>query len=77
MSAALDSEADGPETVNPETQGAELLPADRQPVIIAARRTAVCRANGSLKDLRAHQLLAPVLKQLLTDGFLPRTPCQM
>ena len=46
---------------------ADLLPADRQPVIIAARRTAVCRANGSLKDLRAHQLLAPVLKQLLTE----------
>jgi acetyl-CoA C-acetyltransferase len=46
----------------------ELLPADRQPVIIAARRTPVCRANGSLKDLRAHQLLAPVLRQLLTDS---------
>jgi acetyl-CoA C-acetyltransferase len=46
----------------------EGLPADRQPVIIAARRTAVCRANGSLKDLRAHQLLAPVLEQLLTES---------
>ncbi|WP_441870883.1 thiolase family protein [Pseudarthrobacter sp. TAF60_1] len=44
-----------------------MLPADRQPVIIAARRTAVRRANGSLKDLRAHQLLAPVLQQLLTE----------
>ena len=44
-----------------------MLPADRQPVIIAARRTPVCRANGSLKDLRAHQLLAPVLEQLLTE----------
>jgi acetyl-CoA C-acetyltransferase len=44
-----------------------MLPADRQPVIIAASRTAVCRANGSFKDLRAHQLLAPVLKQLLTE----------
>jgi acetyl-CoA C-acetyltransferase len=47
---------------------AEALPADRQPVIIAARRTPVCRANGSLKDLRAHQLLAPVLEQLLTES---------
>ncbi|MGO4187618.1 thiolase family protein [Pseudarthrobacter sp. TAF60_1] len=46
---------------------ADMLPADRQPVIIAARRTAVRRANGSLKDLRAHQLLAPVLQQLLTE----------
>jgi acetyl-CoA C-acetyltransferase len=49
---------------------ADVLPADRQPVIIAARRTAVCRANGSLKNLRAHQLLAPVLEQLLTDSHL-------
>jgi acetyl-CoA C-acetyltransferase len=49
---------------------ADVLPADRQPVIIAARRTAVCRANGSLKNLRAHQLLAPVLEQLLTDSRL-------
>jgi acetyl-CoA C-acetyltransferase len=47
---------------------ADLLPADRQPVIIAARRTAVCRANGALKDLRAHQLLAPVLVQLLAES---------
>jgi acetyl-CoA C-acetyltransferase len=46
---------------------AEVLPADRQPVIIAARRTAVCRANGTLKDLRAHQLMAPVLGQLLSE----------
>ncbi|WP_354216375.1 MULTISPECIES: thiolase family protein [unclassified Arthrobacter] len=45
-----------------------LLPADRQPVIVAARRTAVCRANGPLKGLRAHQLLAPVLQQLLSDS---------
>jgi acetyl-CoA C-acetyltransferase len=49
---------------------ADVLPADRQPVIIAAGRTAVCRANGSLKNLRAHQLLAPVLEQLLTDSHL-------
>lgn len=57
----------GPAILSAPDRGAELLPADRQPVIIAARRTPVCRANGSLKDLRAHQLLAPVLKQLLTE----------
>lgn len=45
-----------------------LLPADRQPVIIAARRTPLCRANGALKRLRAHELLAPVLRSLLADG---------
>ena len=51
------------------TQG--LLPADRQPVIIGARRTPVCRSNGALKDLRSHQLLAPVLKQLLAESNVP------
>ena len=49
-------------------QTAEPLPPDRQPVIIAARRTPVCRANGALKDLRAHELLAPVLRSLLADS---------
>nr|WP_251043433.1 thiolase family protein [Arthrobacter sp. ISL-48] len=49
----------------------EALPADRQPVIIGARRTPVCRANGALKELRAHQLLAPVLAQLLSDNQVP------
>lgn len=49
----------------------DLLPADRQPVIIAARRTAVRRANGALKELRAHQLLAPVLVSLLADTQVP------
>lgn len=47
---------------------AELLPPDRQPVIIAARRTPVCRVNGALRALRAHQLLAPVLRALLTES---------
>lgn len=46
----------------------QALPADRQPVIIAARRTPVCRANGVLKSLRAHELLAPVLRQVLDDA---------
>ena len=49
----------------------ETLPAERQPVIIAARRTPVCRSNGALKELRAHQLLAPVLAQLLSDSRVP------
>ena len=49
----------------------DMLPADRQPVIIAARRTAVRRANGAFKELRAHQLLAPVLADLLADVQMP------
>jgi acetyl-CoA C-acetyltransferase len=36
-------------------------------VVIAARRTPVCRSNGALKELRAHQLLAPVLAELLAE----------
>ena len=53
-----------------ETQS--LLPDDRQPVIIAARRTPICRANGTLKTLYAHELLAPVLRSLLADaGMVP------
>jgi len=43
----------------------ELLPPNRQPVIIAARRTPVCRTNGALRKLRAHELLAPVLRELV------------
>jgi acetyl-CoA C-acetyltransferase len=42
------------------------LPDDRQPVIISARRTPICRANGALKSLPAHELLAPVLRSLLS-----------
>src|SRR6478735_2002299 len=45
----------------------EVLPEDRQPVIIAALRTPLCRAHGALKALHAHELLAPVLRRLLTD----------
>lgn len=44
---------------------ADALPADRQPVILAALRTPVCRTNGALARLRAHELLAPVLRELL------------
>jgi acetyl-CoA C-acetyltransferase len=48
------------------------LPEDRQPVIIAARRTPSCRSHGALKTLPAHQLLAPVLRSLLDDtGVAP------
>ncbi|MDI3211147.1 thiolase family protein [Arthrobacter sp. AL12] len=48
------------------------LPDDRQPVIIAARRTPICRAHGALKTLHAHELLAPVLRRLLADtGVAP------
>ncbi len=41
------------------------LDPSRQPVIIAALRTPVCRANGQLKSLRAEELLSPVLRSLL------------
>lgn len=44
---------------------ADQLPPDRQPVIIAALRTPVSRTNGALRKLRAHELLAPVLRGLL------------
>lgn len=44
------------------------LPEDRQPVIIAALRTPICRAHGALKNLQAHELLAPVLRRLLADS---------
>lgn len=37
----------------------------RQPVIIAALRTPICRSNGQLKQLRAPDLLAPVLATLV------------
>ncbi|MGO4144329.1 thiolase family protein [Paenarthrobacter sp. YAF11_1] len=44
----------------------------RQPVIIAALRSPICRANGQLKHLRAPDLLAPVLASLVeTAGVDP------
>lgn len=39
--------------------------AGHQPVIVAALRTPICRANGQLKRLRAPDLLAPVLTSLV------------
>ncbi|WP_427135972.1 thiolase family protein [Pseudarthrobacter sp. S9] len=35
-------------------------------MIIAARRTPLCRADGALKRLPAHELLAPVLRSLMS-----------
>jgi acetyl-CoA C-acetyltransferase len=49
----------------------EPLPADRQPVVIAALRTPIRRVNGAFKELRAHELLAPVLRGLLDATRLP------
>ncbi|KQQ98750.1 acetyl-CoA acetyltransferase [Arthrobacter sp. Leaf141] len=50
----------------------DLLPPDRQPVIIAALRTPVCRVNGPLRTVPAHELLAPVLRRLVsTTGLDP------
>ncbi|MGY3379868.1 acetyl-CoA C-acetyltransferase [Arthrobacter sp. TE12231] len=43
-------------------------------MIIAARRTPLCRANGTLKKLRSHELLAPVLRTLLSDAGAGLTP---
>lgn len=51
--------------------GRHALPDDRQPVIIAARRTPVCRANGVLASLRAFEVLAPVLRALLAETGAP------
>ena len=55
----------------PGGPAAAVLPAERQPVIIAARRTPIRRANGTLKDVPAHALLAPVLRSLLADAAVP------
>ncbi|WP_442005377.1 thiolase family protein [Paenarthrobacter sp. RAF54_2] len=40
----------------------------RQPVIIAALRTPICRANGQLRQLRAPDLLAPVIRSLIESA---------
>ncbi|MFC8038171.1 thiolase family protein [Paenarthrobacter sp. NPDC057355] len=52
--------------------GAPVTDPSRRPVIIAALRTPICRANGQLKQLTAPELLAPVLRALLeTSGLDP------
>ncbi len=63
-----------PETVPGQAgvrAGNTALPPDRQPVVIAALRTPIRRVNGAFKDLRAHELLAPVLRGLLEGTGLP------
>ena len=40
---------------------------ERQPIVVAALRTPVCRANGRLRSLRAHELMAPVVRALLAS----------
>ncbi|WP_270731795.1 thiolase family protein [Shimia sp. Alg240-R146] len=46
------------------------LPADRQPVIIAARRSALGRAGGMFASLEVEDLAAPVMQAALTDARL-------
>ncbi len=42
--------------------------ADREPVVVLARRTAFGRVNGGLSQLTADRLLAPVLAAVLADS---------
>lgn len=53
---------------SPTGRAAGELPAERQPVIIAALRTPICRAHGVLRTQEPHQLLAPVLRRLLAEA---------
>ncbi|MEE2523064.1 thiolase family protein [Pseudarthrobacter sp. J75] len=46
---------------------ADGAPEEHQAVVIAARRTPVVRANGALRDVPVHRLLAPVLVALLEE----------
>ncbi|WP_294227257.1 thiolase family protein [uncultured Shimia sp.] len=45
-----------------------LLPEDRQPVIIAARRSAIGRAGGMFASLDVEDLAAPVMRATLDDA---------
>lgn len=54
---------------------ADLLPEDRQPVIIAARRSAISRAGGMFASLDAEDLAAPVMMATLADANV--TPDQI
>ncbi|MBO9395761.1 thiolase family protein [Shimia sp. R9_2] len=47
-----------------------LLPPERQPVIIAARRSAIGRAGGMFASLEVEELAAPVLQATLADAHL-------
>lgn len=51
------------------------LPPERQPVIIAARRSAIGRAGGQFRGLDVEDLAAPVLQAALADT--PFTPDQI
>ncbi|WP_212743399.1 thiolase family protein [Shimia litoralis] len=44
-----------------------LLPADRRPVIVAARRSAIGRAGGMFRDVDLENIAAPVLRAALAD----------
>jgi acetyl-CoA C-acetyltransferase len=46
------------------------ISSDRQPVIIAARRTAIGRANGMFANVRAENLAAPVIRAILDETAL-------
>ncbi|SMP18105.1 thiolase family protein [Shimia sagamensis] len=48
-----------------------LLPEDRQPVIIAARRSAIGRAGGMFASLDVENLAAPVMRATLADANIP------
>lgn len=49
----------------------DLLPEDRQPVIIAARRSAIGRAGGMFASLDVEDLAAPVMLATLEDANVP------
>ena len=46
------------------------LPPDRQPVIVAARRTALGRAGGMFREVEVEDLAAPVLRAVVEDAGL-------
>ncbi|MFE7664453.1 thiolase family protein [Streptomyces celluloflavus] len=51
-----------------ETAGPGELPDDRQPVVVAARRTPIGRAAGALAGVEAYQLVAAVIRDVLADS---------
>ncbi|MFF2921066.1 thiolase family protein [Streptomyces celluloflavus] len=51
-----------------EAAGPGELPDDRQPVVVAARRTPIGRAAGSLAGVEAYQLVAAVIRDVLADS---------
>lgn len=57
-----------PHSTEPGRTVAARTAADREPVIVLGRRTAFGRVNGSLSQLTADRLLAPVLAALLADS---------